>query len=72
MSPFCDWLVTFFPTWLAPNVITLAGFAVNVVVHLLMLYIYGTSTEGPIAPWFLVLLGLGFTVYNIMDNCDGK
>ena len=72
LSPFCDWLVTLFPTWLAPNVITLTGFFFNVFTHLWMLYKYGTSTEGPFDSWFCDIIGVSYTIYNILDNSDGK
>jgi hypothetical protein len=41
-------------------------------VHLLMLCLYGTSTEGPFDSWFCILAGLAFTAYSILDNIDGK
>jgi ethanolaminephosphotransferase len=71
-SPLCDYLVSYLPTWLAPNLITISGFMILVLTHLLMLYLYGTSTEGPMETWFCVFIGLAYTVYSTLDNIDGK
>jgi hypothetical protein len=71
-SPLCDYIVTFLPTWLAPNLITVSGFMLLVMTHLLMLYLYGTSTDGPFDSWFCVFLGLAYTIYSTLDNIDGK
>jgi ethanolaminephosphotransferase len=72
MSPMCDILVSYLPTWLAPNLITVTGFAVLLFTHLLMLCLYGTSTEGPFDSWFCIFAGLAYTCYSILDNIDGK
>lgn len=71
-SPLCDFLVSFLPTWLAPNLITVSGFLILVSTHLLMLYLYGTSTEGPFDSWFCMYLGIAYKVYATLDNIDGK
>lgn len=72
MSPMCDFFVSFLPTWLAPNLITVTGFMVLIFTHLFMLYLYGTSTEGPFDSWFCVFVGLSYTLYSILDNIDGR
>ena len=68
----CDEIVKWFPMWLAPNLITLAGFAFIVLPHLLMIALYGNETEGPLPGWFCVFLGICFFLYNTLDNIDGK
>lgn len=60
------------PTWLAPNLITLAGFAFILLPHLVSVIAYGNETEGPVDGWFCVLTGVSFFVYNTLDNIDGK
>jgi ethanolaminephosphotransferase len=65
-------IVSYLPKWLAPNLITVTGFMILIFVHLLMLYLYGTSTEGPFDSWFCILAGLAYTAYSILDNIDGK
>ena len=72
-SPLCDWIVDrFIPIWVAPNLITLAGFSCIIIPHLLMVALYGNETEGPIDGWFCVFVGVAFFAYNVLDNCDGK
>lgn len=72
MSPMCDYFVSFLPTWLAPNLITISGFMLLVFAHVLMVFLYGTSNEGPIDSWFCVLAGVSFFTYCTLDNMDGK
>lgn len=71
-SPLCDWIADRLPMWLAPNLITLSGFACTLSCKLLMLYLYGFSTEGPVDSWFCYLLGISYFVYSTIDNVDGK
>jgi len=71
-SPLCDWIVAHLPMWVAPNVITLVGFFFNIGNYLLMIYLYGNTTEGPMDGWFCVLTGFSYMIYSTLDNCDGK
>ena len=71
-SPMCDAIVKRIPIWLAPNLITLAGFAFVLLPHLVSVIVYGNGTEGPIDGWFAVFTGLCFFAYNTLDNIDGK
>ena len=71
-SPMCDFLTEQLPTWLAPNLITLASFSFIVFPHLLMVALYGNETDGPLPSWFCVFLGICFFMYNTLDNIDGK
>lgn len=53
ISPVCDWLVAnIVPEWMAPNVVTLIGFAFNVTSFVLLLTLFGMDTEGPIPSWY--------------------
>jgi len=72
IGPFCDWAVEFFPRWMAPNVITLIGFLVNLIPAFLLIYCYGYDLDGQVDPWFSLMVGLTFWFYMFMDNCDGK
>ena len=65
-------IVARLPSWVAPNVITLVGFACNLMTHLLMIYLYGFSTEGPMDSWFCVFMAVSYFTYCTLDNCDGK
>ena len=71
-SPLCDWLAERLPTWLAPNLITLAGFSCTIFCWLLMFYLYGFTTDGPIDSWYCFLVGISYFVYSTLDNLDGK
>ena len=68
----CDWIVERLPMWLAPNIITLASFAFNIVPYLIMIAIYGNDMDGPIDNWVSVMLGISYFIYTTLDNCDGK
>lgn len=71
-SPLCDWIVEKLPMWLAPNLITLAGFAFNIIPHLIIIGLYGNDMEGPCPSWVSFMLGISYFIYTTLDNCDGK
>ena len=58
--------------WLAPNVVTLSGFLVNLIPSILIIVLYGWDLSGPLDNWFCFLLGSCYGFYMWMDNCDGK
>ena len=71
-SPLCDWLVTFLPWKLAPNVITISG-ECCVVASCLMLGAYGWDLEGEGVPgWLCVTIGILYWLNTTLDNMDGK
>ena len=72
MSPLCDYLVSFLPTWLAPNLITVSGFAILIFTHILMVLLYGPTNEGPMDSWFCLFAGIAYFTYATLDNIDGK
>jgi len=72
MSPICNKLVTFFPMWLAPNLVTGTGFAVNLIPLILCQTLYGSALEGPVDSWWCYLVAITYIIYTIMDNSDGK
>jgi len=72
LNHFCNWIVEFFPRWLAPNMVTLLGFIVNCIPSVLVLIIYDYNLDGHLDDWFCYVIGLTYTFYIIMDNCDGK
>ena len=71
MSPLCDYLVNFFPTWLAPNVITISGFFLNLLYFLITGY-YTRFKGGFIPPWACFFSAFCYLLYMILDNIDGK
>lgn len=58
--------------WLAPNVITLFGFTLNVISHIALVYYQGFTMEGPIPEWVIIMTGLFYFFYILLDNMDGK
>lgn len=48
------------------------GFSCTVFCWLLMFYLYGFTTEGPVDSWFCYLVGVSYFVYSTLDNLDGK
>ena len=71
-SPLCDAIVERLPPWLAPNLITIWGFGWNVLVLLIMLYLYGNSMDGYFDPRLAFFAGICYFLFQTADNCDGK
>ena len=64
-----EFLVRFFPTWVAPNLITLSAFMILAVTHV----IFMLPDEGDVIPdWKLILMAISIIVYQHLDNIDGK
>ncbi|KAI5284080.1 hypothetical protein KEM52_003093 [Ascosphaera acerosa] len=57
--------------WLAPNLVTLLGFAF-IVGNLLLLEIYVPDLVGPAPGWVYVSFAIGMWMYSTLDNVDGK
>lgn len=70
-TPMLNWTVKRLPMWLAPNVITLAGLALVVISHLLMLY-YVPNCVGEAPWWVYILHAVLLMSYSGLDNLDGK
>ncbi|KAE9416386.1 hypothetical protein Angca_007537 [Angiostrongylus cantonensis] len=71
MKYFWEWIVKFYPLWLAPNLITLIGLIVNLVTVLILSYYSPTARE--VAPsWAYALAAFGLFVYQTLDATDGK
>ncbi|XP_062854775.1 choline/ethanolaminephosphotransferase 1a isoform X2 [Trichomycterus rosablanca] len=71
LQPFWCWLVERVPLWVAPNLITIIGLAVNVITTLVLVYHCPTATEqGP--TWAYLACALGLFIYQSLDAIDGK
>ena len=69
----CDAILDrFVPMWVAPNLITSAGFFFILLPHAISVILYGHETEGHVDSWFCVVCGVCFFCYNTLDNMDGK
>jgi len=60
------------PTWLAPNVITLIGFAATLLPHIILWVCFPDSFAGSVPAWMCFLAAIGQFLYIIFDNADGK
>ncbi|KAJ3190497.1 hypothetical protein HDU85_000796 [Gaertneriomyces sp. JEL0708] len=71
LNPYWNWLVTLFPLWMAPNLITLLGLTcVGINVGLVMWYDW--TLEGNAPGWVYISCGIGLFVYQSLDAIDGK
>ena len=71
MSPLCNYLVEKFPKWLAPNVITVSGFFLNILYFSVTSY-YTKLKGGEIPSWACFFSAFCYLIYQILDNIDGK
>ena len=71
-SPMCDYLVTFLPVDLAPNVITIVGILCVFSSIVLMHSLYGFEADGPVDNWFCFVAGILYFSNTVLDNMDGK
>ncbi|OII76284.1 ethanolaminephosphotransferase [Cryptosporidium andersoni] len=65
VSPFCDLLVMYLPTWLTPNLITLCGL---VLVGSSGIIVYTSEN----ITFSFVIASIMWSIYGIIDNLDGK
>ncbi|XP_060788652.1 choline/ethanolaminephosphotransferase 1a [Neoarius graeffei] len=71
LQPFWCWLVERVPLWVAPNLITSIGLALNITTTLLLAYHCPTATEQ--APtWVYLSCAVGLFLYQSLDAIDGK
>ncbi|GJE98858.1 choline/ethanolaminephosphotransferase [Phanerochaete sordida] len=77
LNPYWNWLVTFWPTWVAPNVITMSGLCMVLLNFATLLYYdpgYLTEREGAEGPpqWIYFTWAAGLFIYQSFDAIDGK
>ncbi|XP_067913025.1 choline/ethanolaminephosphotransferase 1-like isoform X1 [Heterodontus francisci] len=71
MQVWWEWLVRRLPLWVAPNVITIIGLALNACTTLvLMLYCPTATEQAPL--WAYLACALGLFIYQTLDAIDGK
>uniref|UniRef100_A0A060TDN5 diacylglycerol cholinephosphotransferase n=1 Tax=Blastobotrys adeninivorans TaxID=409370 RepID=A0A060TDN5_BLAAD len=70
LKPFYQRFVLLFPLWLAPNLITLLGFAFVVVNTLTILY-YNPTFDQECPSWVYASCAIGLFLYQTFDACDG-
>ncbi|GAA5905585.1 uncharacterized protein JCM6883_005377 [Sporobolomyces salmoneus] len=65
------WTASFAPPWLAPNAITLLGFAA-ILLNFATVWIFVGDLVGPGGWWVYASCAVGLFWYQTMDNIDGK
>ncbi|KAI8381364.1 CDP-alcohol phosphatidyltransferase-domain-containing protein [Radiomyces spectabilis] len=66
-----NWAITLFPTWIAPNLITLIGlFFMIINVVFIAIWLPDLGTEGP--TWIYFSFAAGLFLYQTFDNVDGR
>jgi len=75
-NPLANYLVNFFPEYVAPNVITLIGFIFSSMPFFVLFSQYGTKFENevnnPIPQWFFFFYPFCYFWYRMFDEMDGK
>jgi len=76
LNPYWNWLVGFWPKWVAPNVITLSGFTLVFINFLTLIYYdseYLTEKDGAgsLPRWIYFTWAAGLFLYQSFDAIDG-
>ena len=71
MTPFWNACVEYLPMWMAPNMVTLLGFAIMVVSNLMYIP-YDLSLTMEFHPFCYIVSGFVVFVYQTLDAIDGK
>ena len=72
INPFCNFAVEYFPRWLAPNVITISGWFLNLLNLIITTYYTGWKGGDYLPPWVCCSCALFYTLYILLDYIDGK
>ncbi|VDN84507.1 unnamed protein product [Brugia pahangi] len=71
MKRFWEYVVRFYPMWIAPNVITMSGFLINLVT-VLILACFSYDAKVAASSWAYFQAALGVFLYQTLDATDGK
>eukprot|EP01094_Clydonella_sp_ATCC50884_P020271 TRINITY_DN4181_c0_g1_i1.p1 TRINITY_DN4181_c0_g1~~TRINITY_DN4181_c0_g1_i1.p1 ORF type:complete len:180 (-),score=28.45 TRINITY_DN4181_c0_g1_i1:83-622(-) len=71
LTPMNNYLIDFFPLWMAPNLITLIGLLITFASYSLTAF-YMPQLEGEAPVWVYAWCAAGLFVYQTLDNLDGK
>ncbi|KAL3981659.1 CDP-alcohol phosphatidyltransferase family protein [Acanthocheilonema viteae] len=71
MKRFWEYVVQFYPMWVAPNVITMSGFFINLVT-VLILACFSYDAKIAASSWAYFQAALGVFLYQTLDATDGK
>ncbi|VDK88292.1 unnamed protein product [Litomosoides sigmodontis] len=71
MKRFWEYVVQFYPMWVAPNVITMSGFFINLIT-VLILASFSYDAKIAASSWAYFQAALGVFLYQTLDATDGK
>ncbi|KAL1489556.1 hypothetical protein ABEB36_013509 [Hypothenemus hampei] len=71
LQPYWNWLVLRVPIWLAPNLLTIMGLAVNIFTALILVSFSPDAKREP-PKWACGLCAIGLFIYQSLDAIDGK
>jgi len=71
-DPVASYLVTLIPEWIAPNTLTFIGFLFTVMPICLLYMCIGAALIGESPSWFILLQGVSYFIYRMLDEMDGK
>jgi len=71
MQKFWKWLVEFCPLWVAPNLVTIVGLALNIGTSVLLM-IETNGAKEQCSRWIYFFTALGLFIYQSLDAIDGK
>ena len=71
-NPVANWLVQFLPDTLAPNTLTVLGFAHTLIPLVVMFTCFGPELYGDVPNWFCFFQAWCFFAYRMLDEMDGK
>merc|ERR1719262_2074004 len=71
LGAFWNWIVSFCPTWVAPNLITASGFSL-ILLNFACLCIFCPNLQEDCPRWVYLSWAVGIFVYQVLDNIDGK
>ena len=70
-QPWWNYVVTLVPMWVAPNLITIVGLAINMFAAVLLINRCPTATE-EVSGWITLNLAITVFIYQTLDAIDGK
>lgn len=71
LNPFWTWFASFFPSWMAPNMITLIGLIINVASSIAVI-VHDPTLEGKAPSGYYILASISLITYLNFDCADGK
>ena len=72
ISPVCNFIVKYTPKCIAPNVITISGFFINLINLIITTYYGGWKGSDYYPPWVCYFTSFSYSFYIYLDALDGK